>query len=227
VERRWDRPQPIRRVVLWWGAAGTWPERYAVEYWQDGWRRFPGHEAWVAAGRQREEVQLPAPLTTGRLRIIQDAGGGGRDLPDALCIQELSAYAGDEGPNLCRAGTAGFPMDLRPLNKVLDPPSVVLDGPPGLRAVVRRTHAGELLLHLYNLNVTRQDSYHDRVEPVQNLRVGWCLPPGEAARDRLRLLSPDEGATTGSLACTATQLNGRVRLEFVIPKLTIWTIAGR
>ena len=100
------------------------------------------------------------------------------DQPNVLCIQELSAYAGDKGPNLCRAGKPGFTADLSYLNKVLDPASVVLEGQTGVRAVVRRAESGEWLLHLYNLNVTRQGSYHDRVKPVENLRGGVVSTSG-------------------------------------------------
>jgi hypothetical protein len=120
---------------------------------------------------------------------------------------------------------AGYSAAVSRLKEILDPPSVVLDGPVGVRAVVRRAKTGELLLHLYNLNVTRQDSYHDRVEPVENLRIVWYLPAGEAGAGGLRLQTPDEQATSGSLTCAATHAKGRVRLEFVVPKLKIWTIA--
>jgi hypothetical protein len=103
-------------------------------------------------------------------------------------------------------------------------PSVVVDGSPGVRAVARRSKDGHCLLHLYNLNVMRQDSYHERVTPAENVRVAWLLPRGVPGVTRVRLLTPDSAGTGGWESCTATRVGDRTRLDFVVPKLWVWTV---
>lgn len=224
VERQWPKPQHIGRVVIWWGGLDTWPKKYAVEYWQDGWRRVPGNSGWMAAKDQQEQIQLSAPVTTDRLRVVQDAGGGGPEQPNSLSIQELSAYMPDKGPNVCRVNSPGITVDVDYLRQVIGNASVTVEGERSVRAVVRRTKSGKCILHLYNLNVQRSDSYHDDVTPVENLHVSWLLPRDMSGTTRVRLLTPDESGTSGWQNSVATPASGRTRLDFVVPKLYIWTV---
>ena len=68
-----------------------------------------------------------------------------------------------------------------------------------------------------------------RSAKVQTTRwmIAFAAPRslGEAGAKRLRLLTPDQDASSGWLTCNATPTKGRIRLEFVVLKLKIWTIA--
>jgi hypothetical protein len=101
--------------------------------------------------------------------------------------------------------------------------SVVLRSSPGVRSVLRRS-GGANILHLYNLNVRRTDNYHDRVTAAGPVQVLWVLPAGSKAPGSLTCSTPDPEGTGGPLSFTSSETNGRVRLEFSVPKLWIWSM---
>ena len=116
-------------------------------------------------------------------------------------------------------------MDVNQLKTSLIPPLVTVTGPPGVRAVVRRTKSGDYLLHIYSLNVARKDTYHDEVIPAENVKLEWYLPEVKRDMKSFQLLTPDNSGTSTEVKFTKTGVENGVKLTFVIPKLTIWTIA--
>jgi len=102
--------------------------------------------------------------------------------------------------------------------------SVVVTNAPGVRASVRRTKSSRFL-HLYNLNVVREDDYHDRVEPAKGVSVSWLLPKGfRLASAKLQCLTPDAEGYSGELSYTRASEGDRTRISFVIPRLQIWSV---
>ncbi len=136
---------------------------------------------------------------------------GGRVLPVTLA-------AVPQGTNSNRPA-----MSFSKLKESLSPTMVTVEN-PSVRAVVRRTKSGEAILHLYNLGVSRKDTYHDEVSPLENAKVVWYLPEGQRDIAELKLLSPDVEATVGDIKYTTWKVGDRLKVEFVVPKLGIWTV---
>ncbi|HOH52407.1 MAG TPA: hypothetical protein PLI98_16880, partial [Candidatus Hydrogenedentes bacterium] len=97
----------------------------------------------------------------------------------------------------------------------LNPPSVVLEAPDTVRAVLRDTPT-ETLVFLYNLNIERLSSFEDRVTPAEDLRVTvTALAVGTVTAS-----SPDPGAFNGPLPHTAEPTpEGGMRVSFTLPRL--------
>ncbi len=136
--------------------------------------------------------------------------GGGRVIP-------LSLKAG------ATAGTNDV-MTVARLQQMLKTPAVTVTGAAGVRAVMRQSNAGAPLLHVYNLDVARKDAYHDTVKPVKDVKITWRLPPEAEAITDLRLLTPDDEATSGEVAFMRIIENGGVKFELVVPELRQWTV---
>jgi hypothetical protein len=79
-------------------------------------------------------------------------------------------------------------------------------------------------LHLYNLGVTRTDTYHDEATVAKNVNVIWYLADGQRDVKSIKLFSPDREATVGEVKLTQTVADGRLKLEFVVPNLWVWTV---
>lgn len=128
--------------------------------------------------------------------------------------------------NTSSNGAAKLPpkWDLTHLLQTLGTNAVTIENGAGVRAVVRRTRSGQHLLHLYNLNVTRQDTYHDRVEPVENVRVCWNVTARGPEPRRIQLFTPDEAGTSGWVDARSHHRREEISVEFVIPKLWLWTV---
>jgi hypothetical protein len=165
--------------------------------------------------------------------------------PDRLRLAPAAAWSADEGlarpatPVLLdayrRGGGTVLPLrmdasqsqpagDLRRVDEVLGAARVAIENGPSVRAVVRRAADGRLVLHLYNLEVSRIDTWHDRILPAENLRVSWLLPGKPVNRPGLVILSPDEDARPHPVSCTAEPVSGHTRLTFTVPKLSIWAV---
>jgi hypothetical protein len=168
------------------------------------------------------EEDFVRPTTAAKLRACEAAGGR----VAAVTLKPAAVRAGAETNRL--SVTNSGPLSVAGLRELLDPPSVTVKNQPGVRAVVDRTSGGQCLLHLYNLNVARTDSYRDQVTPAENVEVTWYLPVRQQDMKEIQLLTPDEQGISGSVKCAstkvATRLGDRVKVEFVVPKLWIWTM---
>ena len=163
------------------------------------------------------EADVSAPLLS-RYPLVTFAGNEGPLMPRTVAL--LDAYRRGGGKVVPAEGSS---PSLEALTAALGRPSVVLPSSPGVRSTVRRS-GGANILHLYNLNVSRSDNYHDRVAAAGPVRVLWVLPTGAKVPDRLTCSTPDPEGTGGLLPFTRSETNGRVRLEFSVPKLWIWAM---
>lgn len=100
-------------------------------------------------------------------------------------------------------------------------PSLILQGPPTIRAVVRDQPA-RTLVHLYNLNVERLSSFEDKVNPATNIKMTLRIPFQNVRS--LSIRTADQTGTSGPLKFT-TQPNGNETIiELTIPRLEISAI---
>ncbi len=185
----------------------------------------------LSAHNVQYEVITEADLTVQRLKgypavaFAAEEGFVRKVTPDTLrAYEEQGGAVMPVSSVASRAG--GITFNLDPLKKTMGSASVALQGPLGVRAVARRTQDGEYLLHLYNLNVMRTDKYHDAVTPAENVRVSWLLPVGAPDMNRVNFLTANPQGTSGRQECTSSTLNGRTRLDFVVPKLWVWTVVS-
>ena len=147
------------------------------------------------------------PLNSPTLALL-DAyrRGGGKVVPVASGRRNIAA--GTNAPFV--------PFDASHL-------SLTVRSSPGVRVSARRS-GDSFLLHLYNLNVRKTDRYHDSVTPVGPVQVSWTLPRGAGAPVTLTCATPDRDGFTGSLPFRNVSRKGRVRMEFTVPNLRIWSL---
>lgn len=82
-------PILIRAVHVWWMTFGGLPRAIKVQVGDGaGWKDAPGFEQWRPATAAVEELTF-APLTTDRVRVIQNAGGGNIAFPNLMGLSEL------------------------------------------------------------------------------------------------------------------------------------------
>lgn len=172
----------------------------------------------MSAASFQYDVVTEADLTSARLKAYRAVTFASEEGLARTETAKLLARYTQRGGKVIPLGS-----DLAPLREALGPVSVTLDQ-PAVRGVVRRTRSGEYLLHLYNLNVTRQDTYDDSVTPAENVHVSWLLPAGARAPKEVQLLTPDSNGTSGEAAWKMQSVGNRPRLDFVVPRLWVWTI---
>jgi len=197
----------------------------------------------LSAANLQYEVVVEADLTASRLRGVQTVVRCGAEALARPASRELLQAFERRGGRVISIGTApqtsrtdkaaaaspagrSAKWDLTNLIQALGTNAVTVESGAGVRAVVRRARSGEYLLHLYNLNVTRQDTYHDRVEPVENVRVSWRLPAGGQEPRMLQLFTPDESGTSGSVDAHWHKVENEIRVAFIIPRIWLWTIVS-
>ncbi|NUQ63260.1 MAG: discoidin domain-containing protein [Pirellulales bacterium] len=88
----WNQPQTIRCADIWWAAQSMWPVRFKLQYWDAQQNTFADvpSVAWQGVNTQHSAVDFP-PVCTTRLRLIQDAAGGGAGRPRIMFVQEFRA----------------------------------------------------------------------------------------------------------------------------------------
>ncbi len=111
---------------------------------------------------------------------------------------------------------------LSELRQRLDRPSVMVQGPASVRAVVR-DQGRKTIVHLLNLNIQRLSSFEDKVTPASDLTLQVRVPFKKVRQ--VRLLTADD-----PLAPEATPfLTGRDKddtvVDFKISRLTVSAIA--
>lgn len=100
-------------------------------------------------------------------------------------------------------------------------PSVTLEAPHTLRAVVRDADHGTLL-HLYNLNIEKISSFQDHLNPVESVRVR-CRIPKKTIRS-VTALSADASVTTGTLKFEVVREKEGCVVLFELPRVEISTV---
>ncbi|MBU0610690.1 MAG: carbohydrate binding domain-containing protein [Armatimonadetes bacterium] len=94
VEARLDAPMAIRGVRVWWMTFYGLPQAIKLQVWRDGaWADAPGYEQWRPAKSAVEELTMP-PVTTDRVRVVQQAGGGNRAFANLMGMSEIEIVEG-------------------------------------------------------------------------------------------------------------------------------------
>src|ERR1039458_8133866 len=110
---------------------------------------------------------------------------------------------------------------LKDLQAAITEPSIRLEGPPAVRAVVR-DQPHRTLVHLLNLNVQRISTSEDKVTPVTDLRVAVVVPLKKV--HSVRALTADAAGTSGAVPFTSTAKGRETLVQITFPRLDIATI---
>jgi hypothetical protein len=117
--------------------------------------------------------------------------------------------------------TADQPDWLDELRARLQKPSLTIDGPPTVRAVVR-DQPHRAIVHLLNLNIERLSSFDDKVTPAMDTALHVRVP-FTAIRD-VTLVTADERGTSGSLKFDAKSDGEEVIIGLTVPRLDVSAI---
>ncbi|HEY8498261.1 MAG TPA: family 10 glycosylhydrolase, partial [Limnochordales bacterium] len=105
VELRWPRPQVVTQVDIYWALdrGRFFPSsRLRVEAYlepEGRWETLWAYEAEPSNRIARTSITF-APITVGKLRLVQPAGGGPAGRPDLMWVAEVEVYGpgGADGP---------------------------------------------------------------------------------------------------------------------------------
>jgi hypothetical protein len=109
----------------------------------------------------------------------------------------------------------------RELQHAVGQPSIELEGPKTLRAVVC-DQPGRVLVHLLNLNVQRQSSFEDHVEAATNV-VLTCRVPLKGVRS-VSALSADAGSSAGPLVFRTRSNDDSLQVQARVPRVELSVI---
>jgi hypothetical protein len=110
---------------------------------------------------------------------------------------------------------------LDEVHRVLGKPSLSLDAPKTVRAVVG-DRDGVTIIWLYNLNIARLSSYEDRVIPAKGLDISVRVPFKEVAS--VTSSTADEAGAAGPLKFDTAVKKDGMRARIAVPQLDIATI---
>lgn len=119
-----------------------------------------------------------------------------------------------------RLVAADAPDWLAKARAAIKAPSIKIEGPPTVRAVVQ-DQPGRTIVQLYNLNVHRISSFADRVEPVENLKLEVSVPFKAGS---VTLKTADDNETAGPLAFTSSGDDAKGIVSITAPQLYISAI---
>jgi hypothetical protein len=158
-------------------------------------------------------VRLPVLLTESRALLVESDVSWNTDLEkEGFKIVEAS------GPNW-----------LASLQKSIGEPTIKIDGPSTVRAIIHdqvpseKVWPARTIVHLYNLNVRRLSSFEDEVTPAKDLTV-TVLTPFQKIKS-VRLESADAATATGELEFTEEESEGPSSVTFTVPRLDVSAIA--
>ena len=118
---------------------------------------------------------------------------------------------------------------LPTLKKTIGRPSIIIDGPPTVRAIVHdqvpsgKVVPGRTIVHLYNLNVQRLSSFKDKVTPATNVTITLVTPFQKVKT--IRIDSADQETPAGPVKFTEKEVNGNNFVTFTLPTLAVSAIA--
>jgi hypothetical protein len=118
-----------------------------------------------------------------------------------------------------------FAMDekdwLGNLRRAMDKPSIVVHGPPTVRAIVRDQDK-RTIVHLYNLDIRRLSMFDDQVSPAERIKISLRVPFKKVGK--VRALTADAATTVGNLPFTSHPDGDGCIVDLVIPRLEISAI---
>jgi hypothetical protein len=130
-----------------------------------------------------------------------------------------------EGFTILEANTPDW---LASLQKAIGRPSITIDGPPGVRAVVHdqappgKVVPARSIVHLYNLNVQRLSSFDDKITPAEDIKITVVTPFQKITTVRLDSADP---AGAKVLPFTEKEVDGGSVVNFTVPRLDVSAIA--
>src|SRR5207302_561709 len=89
--------------------------------------------------------------------------------------------------------SAEKPSWMNDLKKAIGQQSVVVTGPSSVRAVVH-DQPNRTIVHVYNLNIVRQSSFEDKIEPARGVNLKVRVPFTDVGEISVR--SADESGTS-------------------------------
>jgi len=210
---------PVSDVVLIWPYA-RWIER------EDCPTAYAARE--MSSLNIQYDVVTEADLSPGRLagyRAAVYADAEGLLAPGTQAMLEAYRRKGGRVITLTLEKENGTcPGESRAaLAAAIRNPSAVVQSPAGVR-VTTRAWGTKHLMHVYNLNVTKKDSYHDEATAAGQVQISWLLPSGAGVVRRLTCLTPDPEGTNGRIAFKKALVDGRQVLSFQVPELRIWSV---
>ncbi|MCI0492208.1 MAG: hypothetical protein L0Z07_04640 [Planctomycetes bacterium] len=100
-------------------------------------------------------------------------------------------------------------------------PSVVIDGPPTVRATVH-DQPSRTIVHLYNLNIQRLSSFEDKVIPANDVAVRVRVPWSDVRR--VTADTSDTDSTRGPVRFTTSRETSATQVTVALPRLAISSI---
>jgi hypothetical protein len=113
---------------------------------------------------------------------------------------------------------------LQTLQTAIGRPSITVEGPPNVRAIVHDEAPYSTSVHLYNLNVQRLSSFNDKVTPATNLKFTLVDLSTSKAKS-VRLDSADQETSAAPLKFTQSEADGNSLVTFTVPRLDVSAIA--
>jgi hypothetical protein len=107
---------------------------------------------------------------------------------------------------------------LASLQQVIKKPSLTLQAPAGVRAVIR-DQRNRTLVHLYNLNIQRISSFDDKVFPATGIKISVRVPKSRV--HSVHALTTDSDGITGPLEFTTHRDDQESIVEVSVPNLEI------
>lgn len=109
---------------------------------------------------------------------------------------------------------------LEQVRTAIGKPSITIEGPPTVRAVVH-DQPGRTIVHLYNLHVQRLSSFEDKVTPAKNVQLAVTVPLKVRA---VSLQTADESITSGPLKFKTQNAGDDTLLLVTVPQIDISSI---
>jgi hypothetical protein len=148
--------------------------------------------------------------------------------PPVLLVESRSVLAPAEAERVTayeqtggRVVEASNPDWLNQVQHAVRRPSLTVNGPPTIRAVLR-DQPSRSILHLYNLNVERISSFDDRVTPATNLNIEVRVSMSGVCQ--VKSFTADRNGTAGALKFTARKEGGETLLAFGVPRVDVSAI---
>lgn len=113
---------------------------------------------------------------------------------------------------------ADGPDWLAQLSAAIVKPSITIDGPPTVRAIVH-DQSGQTIVHVLNLNVQRQSSFEDKVVPAEKVNLVVRVPFDTIAT--VSALSADDVANSGPLPFTTKTESGETFVVVSVSQVKI------
>lgn len=103
----------------------------------------------------------------------------------------------------------------------LQHPSLKIEGPPTLRAVVQ-DQPHRTIVHLLNLNIEKRSSLEDKITPATNTKLSVRVPFANIRDVTIR--TADKEASTGPVKFSPRHEDGSTYVDVVVPRLDISAI---